>query len=68
MFPPPTEMIQNSRFARDLLADCLVKPQPKRPFEIPWEQKTLWVVLFGAMLIIAIVGNCIVIWIVLGKC
>lgn len=50
-----------------MLAECLTKPPPKRPFEIPWEQKVAWVILFGAMLIIAIVGNSIVIWIILGK-
>lgn len=52
-------------FCRDFITDCF-KPSPRRPYEIPWEQKTLWAFLFGGMLLIAIIGNCIVIWIVLG--
>ncbi|XP_059617778.1 tachykinin-like peptides receptor 86C [Phlebotomus argentipes] len=35
-------------------------------YELPWEQKAIWGVIFGAMLFIAITGNCIVLWIVLA--
>lgn len=51
----------------DFMTECM-KPSPKRPYEFSWEQKALWAFLFGVMLMVAIVGNCIVIWIVLGKC
>lgn len=50
----------------DFMTECM-KPSSKRPYEFSWEQKALWAFLFGVMLIVAIVGNCIVIWIVLGK-
>ncbi|XP_055306619.1 tachykinin-like peptides receptor 86C, partial [Sitodiplosis mosellana] len=53
-----------SASARDFITDCF-KPSPRRPYEIPWEQKAMWAFLFGSMLLIAIIGNCIVIWIVL---
>lgn len=52
--------------ARSLIHGCLLKSVPKRPYELSWEQKTLWAILFSIMLAVAIVGNCIVIWIVLG--
>lgn len=48
------------------MTDCF-KPSPRRPYEIPWEQKAIWAFFFGSMLLIAIIGNCIVIWIVLGN-
>lgn len=48
------------------MTDCF-KPSPRRPYEIPWEQKAVWAFFFGSMLLIAIIGNCIVIWIVLGE-
>lgn len=51
---------------RDFITECF-KPSPRRPYEIPWEQKAMWAMLFGVMLLIAIIGNCIVIWIVLGN-
>lgn len=51
---------------RDFITECF-KPSPRRPYEIPWEQKALWALLFGFMLLIGIIGNCIVIWIVLGR-
>lgn len=48
--------------------ECLkIAPITKRPYETSWEQKALWGFLFGTMLLIAIIGNCIVIWIVVGK-
>lgn len=52
--------------ARNWIRECLKSP-PVRPYEISVEQKVLWTFLFGTMLFIAIVGNSIVIWIVLGK-
>lgn len=52
--------------ARDFIADC-ARASPHRPYDLAWEAKALWAVLFGAMLLVAIVGNCIVIWIVLGR-
>lgn len=50
---------------RDFISECLKSP-PVRPYEISVEQKALWTFLFGTMLFIAIIGNSIVIWIVLG--
>lgn len=52
--------------ARDFIADC-TRASPQRPYDLPWELKALWAFLFAGMLLVAIVGNCIVIWIVLGK-
>lgn len=52
--------------ARDFIADC-TRASPQRPYDLSWELKALWAVLFACMLLVAIVGNCIVIWIVLGK-
>ncbi|KAJ6640304.1 Tachykinin-like peptides receptor 86C [Pseudolycoriella hygida] len=49
----------------DFMSECM-KPSHKRPYEFSWEQKALWACLFGVMLMVAIVGNCIVIWIVLA--
>lgn len=48
------------------MTDC-AKPTRERPYEMSWEQTVFWVVMFAPMLLVAIVGNCIVIWIVLGK-
>ena len=48
------------------MTDCLF-PAPTRPYDLSWEQKTVWCFLFGTMLFVAITGNCIVLWIVLGK-
>lgn len=52
--------------ARDFIADC-TRASPQRPFDLPWELKVLWALLFAGMLLVAILGNCIVIWIVLGE-
>lgn len=52
---------------RQNIQECLY-PSPTIRYQLPWEQKTAWGVLFGAMLLIAISGNCIVLWIVLGEC
>ncbi|KAI9580786.1 hypothetical protein GQX74_013287 [Glossina fuscipes] len=51
--------------AIDFLTECLF-PSPTRPYELPWEQKTMWAIVFGIMLLVAITGNCIVLWIVTG--
>lgn len=54
--------------SREFLTDCLFSTQVnQKPYELPWQQKTTWSLLFGAMLIVAITGNCIVLWIVLGN-
>ncbi|KAL5273785.1 hypothetical protein ACFFRR_000501 [Megaselia abdita] len=50
---------------REFLTECLF-PSPTRPYELPWEQKTIWGFIFGLMLIVAILGNAIVIWIIIG--
>jgi len=34
---------------------------------LPWEQKTIWAIIFGLMMFVAIAGNGIVLWIVTGK-
>lgn len=52
---------------RQFMTECLY-PSSTLAYELPWEQKTIWGVIFGAMLFIAITGNCIVLWIVLGEC
>jgi tachykinin-like receptor len=54
-------------FCREFLGDCLFSTKNRKPYELPWQQKILWSLLFGIMLVIAISGNCIVLWIVLGK-
>ncbi|KAI8129157.1 Tachykinin-like peptides receptor 86C [Lucilia cuprina] len=51
--------------AKDFLTECLF-PSPTRPYELPWEQKTIWAIIFGVMLFVAIAGNSIVLWIVTG--
>jgi hypothetical protein len=51
---------------RQFLSLCLYPDQP-RPFALPWWQKTVWSVVFGAMLLVAVGGNAIVMWIVLGE-
>jgi hypothetical protein len=50
---------------RNFLIECLFPALP-RPFALPWWQKTVWSVVFGAMLLVAVGGNAIVMWIVLG--
>ncbi|TDG38539.1 hypothetical protein AWZ03_015039, partial [Drosophila navojoa] len=49
----------------DFLTECLF-PSPTRPYELPWEQKTIWAIVFGLMMFVAIAGNGIVLWIVTG--
>ncbi|EJY57886.1 AAEL017544-PA, partial [Aedes aegypti] len=50
---------------REFITECLF-PTTKSPYELPWQLKTAWGVVFGAMLLVAITGNSIVLWIVLG--
>uniref|UniRef100_A0A182XW37 G-protein coupled receptors family 1 profile domain-containing protein n=1 Tax=Anopheles stephensi TaxID=30069 RepID=A0A182XW37_ANOST len=50
---------------REFITECLF-PTTKSPYELPWQLKTAWGVVFGAMLLVAITGNCIVLWIVLA--
>ncbi|XP_017462280.1 PREDICTED: tachykinin-like peptides receptor 86C [Rhagoletis zephyria] len=57
--------LENINEAKDFLTECLF-PSPTRPYELPWEQKTIWAIIFGVMLFVAIAGNCIVLWIVAG--
>ncbi|XP_037950768.1 tachykinin-like peptides receptor 86C [Teleopsis dalmanni] len=59
------ENLNNINDAKDFLTECLF-PSPTRPYELPWEQKTIWAIIFGLMLFVAIAGNCIVLWIVTG--
>lgn len=48
------------------MKECIF-PSPTRAYELPWEIKSIWSAIFGAMLFVAITGNTIVLWIVLGK-
>ncbi|XP_071446338.1 tachykinin-like peptides receptor 86C [Hetaerina americana] len=50
---------------KEAISECLF-PSSRRPFSLPYWQKTVWVVIFSAMLMVAAPGNAIVIWIVLG--
>jgi hypothetical protein len=38
------------------------------PYLMPWPQRTSWIAIFTLMLFVAIVGNTLVAWIVLGQC
>lgn len=51
---------------RGFLSDCLL-PQPHKPHDLLWWQKSFWTVIFAAMLIVATGGNAIVMWIILGE-
>jgi len=51
--------------AKDRLHDC-VYPIPEPPHNISLWHKLIWSTVFIAMLVVAIVGNSIVIWIVAG--
>lgn len=66
MMDHQSSYLDRSFTAQSLINDCMVKSSPKRPYELSWEHKSLWAILFSLMLAVAIVGNCIVIWIVLG--
>ena len=37
-----------------------------RPYLLPWEQQLIWILLFSAMIVLAVVGNGMVIWIILA--
>ena len=37
------------------------------PVDMPWLQQVAWITIFGLMLFVAIVGNALVAWIVLGR-
>ncbi|XP_046605787.1 tachykinin-like peptides receptor 86C isoform X1 [Neodiprion virginianus] len=50
---------------RDKLSVCLFPGQPK-PYDLPWWEKLSWALVFTAMLLVAIGGNAIVMWIVLA--
>lgn len=52
--------------AKDLLHDC-VYPIPKPSHTISAWHKLVWSAVFVAMLVVAIVGNAIVTWIVIGE-
>jgi hypothetical protein len=51
---------------REFLSDCLFPLKP-RPFALHWGQKLAWTSLFAAMLLVAVGGNTIVMWVVLGE-
>lgn len=51
---------------RDQLSVCLF-PGQQKPFDLPWWEKLSWTLIFAAMLLVAIGGNAIVMWIVLGE-
>lgn len=52
---------------RDRLAQCLEPPPTDRPYLLPWWQQLTWTLAFGAMLLVAVGGNAIVMWIVIGE-
>lgn len=52
---------------RDRLAQCLEPPPADRPYLLPWWQQLTWTLAFGAMLLVAVGGNAIVMWIVIGE-
>jgi hypothetical protein len=44
------------------------RPVPQSsPYYMPWLQQVAWITIFGLMLFVAIVGNALVAWIVLGR-
>lgn len=62
-----SDMTMSKRtMAKDRLHDC-VYPVAEPSHNISFWHKLLWSTCFIAMLIVAIVGNSIVIWIVIGK-
>ncbi|XP_048512367.1 tachykinin-like peptides receptor 86C isoform X2 [Athalia rosae] len=50
---------------RDQLSVCLF-PGQQKPFDLQWWEKLSWALIFAAMLLVAIGGNTIVMWIVLA--
>ena len=53
--------------SRERLEQCLVPPPSDRPYLLPWWQQLTWTLAFGAMLLVAVGGNAIVMWIVIGE-
>ncbi|EFN88479.1 Tachykinin-like peptides receptor 86C [Harpegnathos saltator] len=53
-----------SDFLRDRIVDCVFANQ-ERPFNLPWWQKLLWSLIYTIIVLVAIGGNSIVMWIVL---
>ncbi|XP_011153764.1 tachykinin-like peptides receptor 86C isoform X2 [Harpegnathos saltator] len=54
-----------SDFLRDRIVDCVFANQ-ERPFNLPWWQKLLWSLIYTIIVLVAIGGNSIVMWIVLA--
>ncbi|XP_022241644.1 tachykinin-like peptides receptor 86C [Limulus polyphemus] len=54
----------------ELLSLCLEKSSSSepttRPFVLFWWQQMLWGILFGLMIVIALIGNAIAVWVVLA--
>ncbi|MPC26146.1 Tachykinin-like peptides receptor 86C [Portunus trituberculatus] len=53
--------------SRERLEQCLAPPPADRPYLLPWWQQLTWTLAFGAMLLVAVGGNAIVMWIVIGR-
>lgn len=50
------------------LAQCLDRNTPAdRPYLLPWWQQLTWTLAFGSMLVVAVGGNAVVMWIVIGR-
>jgi hypothetical protein len=74
LFPSSSSSTSSVSRLIPLLAPGATTVQPthgpwgsRRPFSLPYWQKTAWVIVFSAMLLVAAPGNAIVIWIVLGE-
>ncbi|XP_045136936.1 tachykinin-like peptides receptor 86C isoform X2 [Portunus trituberculatus] len=52
--------------SRERLEQCLAPPPADRPYLLPWWQQLTWTLAFGAMLLVAVGGNAIVMWIVIA--
>ncbi|XP_014480178.1 PREDICTED: tachykinin-like peptides receptor 86C, partial [Dinoponera quadriceps] len=52
-------------FLRDRITDCVFANQ-ERPFDLPWWQKLFWSLIYAVIVLVAIGGNGIVMWIVLA--
>ncbi|XP_071532037.1 tachykinin-like peptides receptor 86C [Panulirus ornatus] len=48
------------------LTACLVPSPVDRPYLLPWWQQLTWTLAFGSMLLVAVGGNAIVMWIVIA--
>lgn len=68
LFYPTAGDDNNTLVIAGLLTECLNdRLPPDRPYLLPWWQQLTWTLAFGAMLIIAVGGNAIVMWIVIGE-